>query len=128
MSEAMRQDFPDEKEQNQDRKKVGEPSHEPSCVGSKTRQASRPRKLFPRGERSHFAVAKTHGMSATDFIIRIEDAARMTGYSVYSIRQFAHRGEFAATMPRGRRGGWEIVKPSFEAWWQSKRASSATRK
>ena len=66
-------------------------------------------------------------MSATDFIIRPEQAAAMTGYSVFMIRQFARSGAFAATMPRGRRGGWEIVRPSFEAWWSSKRASSANR-
>ena len=67
-------------------------------------------------------------MSAAEFIIRPEDAARLTGYSVYMIRRFAHRGEFAACMPRGKRGGWEIARPSFEAWWQTKRASSANRK
>jgi hypothetical protein len=67
-------------------------------------------------------------MSTTDFIIRPEQAAAMTGYSVYMIREFARRGEFSACMPRGKRGGWEILKPSFEAWWQSKRASSANRK
>jgi hypothetical protein len=66
-------------------------------------------------------------MSTTDFIIRPEQAAAMTGYSVYMIRRFAHRGEFDAWMPRGKRGGWEIVKPSFEAWWSSKRASSMNR-
>ncbi len=52
----------------------------------------------------------------------------MTGYSIYMIREFARRGEFSACMPRGKRGGWEILKPSFEAWWQSKRASSSNRK
>jgi hypothetical protein len=67
-------------------------------------------------------------MSTTDFIIRPEQAAAITGYSVYMIRRFAHRGEFSACMPRGKRGGWQILKPSFEAWWQSKRASSANRK
>ena len=67
-------------------------------------------------------------MSNADHIIRPEDAAAMTGYSVYMIRRFAHRGEFAACMPRGKRGGWEIVKPSFEAWWSENRASSSNRK
>ena len=70
---------------------------------------------------------KKGGMSTADFIIRPEEASRMTGYSVYMIRQFARRGEFSACMPRGKRGGWEILKPSFEAWWSSKRASSANR-
>jgi hypothetical protein len=66
-------------------------------------------------------------MTNSDHIIRPEDAAALTGYSVYMIRRFAHRGEFAACMPRGKRGGWEIVKPSFEAWWSAKRAASANR-
>jgi hypothetical protein len=66
-------------------------------------------------------------MTNNDHIIRPADAAALTGYSIYMIREFARRGEFAACMPRGKRGGWEIVKPSFEAWWQSKRVSSANR-
>lgn len=67
-------------------------------------------------------------MSTGDFIIRPADCAKITGYSIYMIREFARRGEFAACMPRGKRGGWEIVRPSFEAWWSSKRASSSNRK
>lgn len=67
-------------------------------------------------------------MSTGDFIIRPEQAAAMTGYSVFMIRRFANRGEFQACMPRGKRGGWQILKPSFEAWWQAKRASSSNRK
>ena len=67
-------------------------------------------------------------MSTGDFIMRPEDAAKLTGYSVYMIRRFCNRGEFAACMPRGRKGGWEIVRPSFEAWWSSKRAASSNRK
>jgi hypothetical protein len=66
-------------------------------------------------------------MTNHDLIIRPADAAAMTGYSLYMIRQFARQGEFLAMMPRGKRGGWEIVKPSFEAWWQSKRTASANR-
>jgi hypothetical protein len=67
-------------------------------------------------------------MSQSDLIIRPEDAAKLSGYSIYMIRQFAREGKFAACMPRGKRGGWEIVKPSFEAWWQQKRHASSNRK
>jgi hypothetical protein len=63
-----------------------------------------------------------------DFIIRPADAAAMTGYSIYMIREFARRGEFAACMPRGKRGGYEIVRPSFEQWWQAKRAATSNRR
>ena len=66
-------------------------------------------------------------MSNSGFIIRVEEAAAITGYSTYMIRRFANRGAFAACMPRGKRGGYEIVRPSFEAWWSSKRASSSNR-
>jgi hypothetical protein len=67
-------------------------------------------------------------MSTGDFIIRPADCAEMTGYSIYMIREFARRGEFAACMPRGKRGGYEIVRPSFEAWWQAKRAATSNRR
>jgi hypothetical protein len=63
-----------------------------------------------------------------DFILRPADAAAMTGYSIYMIREFARRGEFAACMPRGKRGGYEIVRPSFEQWWQAKRAATSNRR
>lgn len=63
-----------------------------------------------------------------DFIIRPTDAAALTGYSIYMIREFARRGEFAACMPRGKRGGYEIVRPSFEQWWNAKRAATSNRR
>ncbi len=66
-------------------------------------------------------------MTNNDHIIRPADAAAMTGYSLYMIRQFARQGAFLAMMPRGKRGGWEIVKPSFEAWWRDKRVATANR-
>jgi hypothetical protein len=67
-------------------------------------------------------------MSATNFIMRPADASAMTGYSIYMIRQFAREGAFLAYMPRGKRGGYEIVRPSFEQWWQAKRAATSNRR
>ncbi len=66
-------------------------------------------------------------MNRETFTLGIEEAAKITGYSSYMIRRFAHRGDFCACMPKGRRGGWEIVRPSFEQWWRDKRAASANR-
>jgi len=65
---------------------------------------------------------------SNDFIIRPADAAALTGYSVYMIREFCRRGEFSACMPRGKRGGYEIVRPSFEQWWMAKRAATSNRR
>ena len=67
-------------------------------------------------------------MTTGDFILRPADAAAMTGYSIYMIREFARRGEFLACMPRGKRGGYEIVRPSFEQWWMAKRAATSNRR
>jgi len=67
-------------------------------------------------------------MSTNAFIIRPADCAAMTGYSIYMIRQFAREGAFLAYMPRGKRGGYEIVRPSFEQWWQAKRAATSNRR
>lgn len=65
---------------------------------------------------------------SNDFIMRPSDCAEMTGYSIYMIREFARRGEFCACMPRGKRGGYEIVRPSFEQWWQAKRAATSNQR
>jgi hypothetical protein len=65
---------------------------------------------------------------SNDFIMTVSEAAAMTGYSAYMIRDFARKGAFAAVQPRGRRGGYEIVRPSFEQWWQGKRAAAANRR
>jgi hypothetical protein len=66
-------------------------------------------------------------MNSETFTLSIEEAAKITGYSGYMIRRFAHAGAFCACMPRGKRGGWEIVRPSFEQWWRDKRAASSNR-
>lgn len=63
-----------------------------------------------------------------NFIMTISEAAAMTGYSTYMIRDFARKGAFAALQPRGKRGGYEIIRPSFEQWWMAKRAATANRK
>jgi excisionase family DNA binding protein len=67
-------------------------------------------------------------MMSNDFIMTVSEAAKMTGYSKFMILRFCHRGEFSACMPRGKRGGYEIVRPAFEQWWQAKRAAAANRK
>jgi hypothetical protein len=66
-------------------------------------------------------------MKSETFTLSIEEAAKITGYSSYMMRRFAREGAFCACMPRGRKGGWEIVRPSLEQWWRDKRASSAKR-
>lgn len=63
-----------------------------------------------------------------NFIMTVPEAAKATGYSEFMIRDFAKRGEFCASMPRGKRGGYDIIRPSFEQWWQAKRAAAANRK
>jgi hypothetical protein len=65
---------------------------------------------------------------SNNFIMTVSEAAAMTGYSKFMILEFCRQGQFAARMPRGKRGGYEIIRPSFEQWWQAKRAAAANRK
>jgi hypothetical protein len=75
-----------------------------------------------------FGATWTGTKMNNDFIMTVSEAAEITGYSQFMIREFARRGEFCAILPRGKRGGYEIVRPAFEQWWQAKRAAAANRK
>lgn len=66
-------------------------------------------------------------MSLTETFIDMAEAQRLSGFSSRSIREYIRRGEFAATMPRGRCGGWHIVRQSFLDWWGYRNASTANR-
>ena len=65
-------------------------------------------------------------MSA-NLLMTVDEAASMTGYAPWTIRQFCNRGMFSAEKPRGNKGGWQILRPSLEKWWSDKRRSSANR-
>ncbi len=66
-------------------------------------------------------------MNLSDVYIDMHEAQRLSGFSSRSIRDYIKRGEFAATMPRGRCGGWHIVRQSFLDWWGYRNASTANR-
>ena len=46
----------------------------------------------------------------------IRDASEESGLSCYTLREYARRGEFAAYMMRGKKGGYEIEPRNFRAW------------
>ncbi len=62
-------------------------------------------------------------MSA-NLLMTVEEAALMTGYAPWTIRQFCNKGMFTAEKPRGDRGGWRILRPSIEKWYADKRRAS----
>jgi hypothetical protein len=64
---------------------------------------------------------------SNEVFMNMAEAQRMTGYTDRSIREFIKRGDFAATMPRGTKGGWHIVRQTFENWWAEKNARTANR-
>jgi hypothetical protein len=72
---------------------------------------------------------KTEGqeMNLSDVYINMDEARRLSGFSSRSIRDYIKRGEFAASLPRGRCGGWHIVRESFLDWWGYRNASTANR-
>ena len=66
-------------------------------------------------------------MNLLDVYIDINEAKRLSGFSSRTIRDYIKRGEFCASMPRGRCGGWHIVRQSFLDWWGYRNASTANR-
>jgi hypothetical protein len=66
-------------------------------------------------------------MNLSDVYINMNEAKRLSGFSSRSIRDYIKRGEFAASLPRGRCGGWHIVRQSFLDWWGYRNASTANR-
>lgn len=60
--------------------------------------------------------------------LTVAEAAKMTGYSQWHIRVLVRAGAFTAQKPRGDRGGWQILRPSFEGWWVNKCRSTTNRR
>ena len=59
-----------------------------------------------------------------ELLLTVDEAASMTGYAPWTIRQFCNKGMFTAEKPRGDRGGWRILRPSIEKWYADKRRAS----
>ncbi len=57
-------------------------------------------------------------------LMSVEEAASMTGYAPWTIRQFCNKGMFTAEKPRGNKGGWMILRPSLEKWEKERRRST----
>jgi hypothetical protein len=66
-------------------------------------------------------------MNLSDVYINMDEARRLSGFSSRSIRDYIKRCEFAASLPRGRCGGWHIVRESVLDWWGYRNASTANR-
>lgn len=49
------------------------------------------------------------------------EAAEKSGFAPYTIRAFIRRGELVATMPRGKRYGWELNETQFKLWMAERR-------
>lgn len=46
----------------------------------------------------------------------IREASELSGFSAYTLKEYAREGAFEADLPRGRRFGYVIDRESFELW------------
>lgn len=65
-------------------------------------------------------------MTAADFIT-VKEAAAQIRACERTVLSCLRRGEFLASLPRGRRGGWLIVRESFERWWSARMGATSNR-
>jgi len=61
-------------------------------------------------------------------MISVTEAATVTGYHPYTVRQLCREGAFTAEKPRGNKGGWMILRPSLEKWWSERRHATTNRR
>lgn len=50
----------------------------------------------------------------------IEEACRITNMARWTMGEYCRKGEIVAAKPRGRRGGWMLMRPSFDQWWAAR--------
>ena len=55
----------------------------------------------------------------------IQEASAISGYAVFTLQMFARNSEFAASKPRGNRGGWDICEQSFRGWLRRRKIKTA---
>lgn len=53
------------------------------------------------------------------------EAAKISGYAVWTIQRFASLGCFPACKPRGKRGGWDINETAFRLWYKNRRRETS---
>jgi excisionase family DNA binding protein len=61
-------------------------------------------------------------------MMTVEEAAQVTGYAPFTVRQLCRKGAFTAEKPRGNKGGWRILRPSLENWWADRRRQTTNRR
>lgn len=59
--------------------------------------------------------------------LRLDEACELTGLSARTLYRYLKAGAFCASLPAGDRGGWRIVRPSFEHWWDARMGATSNR-
>jgi hypothetical protein len=60
--------------------------------------------------------------------LTLEEACRLAGLSKPAMYVRVRRGDFLASQPFGRSGGWRIVRASFERWLIDRYGQTSNRK
>lgn len=53
--------------------------------------------------------------------MNIQEASRISGFAVKTLRDKARRSEIVASKPRGNRGGWEFSERDLETFMRRNR-------
>jgi len=64
----------------------------------------------------------------TEVFMSLDEACRVAGLSKPAMYVRVRRGDFAASQPFGRCGGWRIVRESFERWLLDRNGKTSNRR
>lgn len=66
-------------------------------------------------------------MILSEEFMSLEEACQQSGLTRWGLYPHIKAGEFAASLPFGRTGGWHISRHSFRAWLLSRIGAGANR-
>lgn len=67
-------------------------------------------------------------MKLSETFMTLPEACEITGLSKWAIYRHIKSGSFSASLPFGDKGGWRIVRPSFERWLMDRIGKTSNRR
>ena len=67
-------------------------------------------------------------MNISESFITLDQACELAGLSKPAMYVRVRRGDFVASQPFGRSGGWRIVRQSFERWLLDRIGKTSNRR
>jgi predicted DNA-binding transcriptional regulator AlpA len=67
-------------------------------------------------------------MNISESFITLKEACQISGASRWTLYRQIQAGAFSASLPFGDKGGWRIVRQSFERWLLDRIGKTSNRR